>query len=57
MKKIISILIVAIVMIMFVACGTKTCHFCGEKITDDPLKKDGRYYCDSDCYMREFMGF
>lgn len=55
-KKIISILIVVAISIMCVACGAKTYYYCGEEITNDSLKKDGRYYCDYDCYMCEVMG-
>ena len=57
-RKVVSmILITLMAAAMCVSCGTKTCHYCGEQIAGDPLKKDGRYYCDYDCYMNEVFGF
>ena len=55
-KRFISVLIMIMVVVMCVACGAKTCHFCGNQIETEPLKKDDRVYCDYDCYMREVMG-
>ncbi|MBS7049410.1 MAG: hypothetical protein KH160_05435 [Ruminococcus sp.] len=56
-RKLSGVLIICLIVIMCVGCGTKMCHYCGEEISSDPLKKDGRYYCDYDCYMSEVLGF
>lgn len=56
-KKLTGILMIIFIVVTCVACGAKTCHYCGEKISGDPLKKDGRYYCDYDCYLCEIAGF
>lgn len=56
-KSSLVFLVTFVIVMMCVACGGRTCHYCGKEISSDPLKKDGRYYCDYDCYMSEVMGF
>ena len=56
-----SIIIIAVTVIIaligmvkiFAAAAPKTCHNCGTTIQWDELKKDGRYYCDYDCWTDE----
>lgn len=37
------------------ACGSLTCHRCGDPVGNDPVKAGGRTYCSYDCYMDEAL--
>ena len=37
------------------ACGSLTCHNCGDPVGGDPVKAGGRTYCSYDCYMDEVL--
>lgn len=59
-KKIIIFAVIAIIaafsIIKIIGAATpKVCHNCGTTITWEPLKKDGRYYCDYDCWGDEAL--
>lgn len=55
-QKTFSVIILVIyMMVTMVACGAKTCHYCGDPIEGDPVEAGGRVYCSFNCYMREML--
>lgn len=33
----------------------RTCHYCGDVVSGDPVEGNGRYYCSQDCLYREIF--
>ena len=57
MKRIISIVLIAVTLTMLLCGCESTCHYCGKSVNGDPLEAGGRTYCSYDCYLNEmFVG-
>lgn len=53
MKRIISIMLIALTLAMLLCGCESTCHYCGKSVNGDPLEAGGRTYCSYDCYLNE----
>ena len=57
MKKVLFLVVSMLIAIALIlsACGSPTCHRCGDSVGNDPVKAGGRTYCSYDCYMDEVL--